>query len=213
MKLLKSKNFKMTLGSAAAVVLMYIVQFTPLMPSINGVYFSPLLILTLCFASHETDLHSMVFGMVCGMAVDINSLALTGFHAILYAILSVMVSLMCEFYFQRRMRTAIFLSIFPITANSFAQWLIGTKLCENAWHLYLNFYLPSAIYTFVMFIPIYAIFTVVFGYKNKYYQPKGVVPERLQAVRKKYAKRVSRGVKSEKKAVEKQMAKKIKSAN
>ena len=213
MKLLKSKKFKMTLGSAAAVVLMYIVQFTPLMPSINGVYFSPLLILTLCFASHETDLHSMVFGMVCGMAVDINSLALTGFHAILYAILSVMVSLMCEFYFQRRMRTAIFLSIFPITANSFAQWLIGTKLCENAWHLYLNFYLPSAIYTFVMFIPIYAIFTVVFGYKNKYYQPKGVVPERLQAVRKKYAKRVSRGVKSEKKAVEKQMAKKIKSAN
>ena len=203
----------MTLGSAAAVVLMYIVQFTPLMPGINGVYFSPLLILALCFASHETDLHSMVLGMICGMAVDINSLALPGFHAILYAVLSVMVSLMCEFYFQRRMRTAIFLSIFPITVNSFAQWLIGTRLCENAWHLYVNFYLPSAIYTFVMFIPIYAIFTVVFGFKNKYYQPKGVVPERLQAVRRKYAKRVTRGAKLEQKALQRQKIKKSKSAN
>lgn len=203
----------MALGLFAAVVLMYLVQFIPLMPSINGVYFSPLLILALCFASHGTDLHSMVLGMICGIAVDINSLALPGFHAVLYAILSVIVSLMCEFYFQRRMRTAIFLSLPPIIINSFAQWLIGTRLCENAWYLYMNFYLPSAIYTFVMFIPLYAIFTVVFGLKNKYYQPKGVVPERLQAVRKKYAKRVSRGVKSEKKAVEKQMAKKIKSAN
>lgn len=182
----KSPKFRRFLGYFIAVLLMYIVQFTPIMIPIDKVYFSPLLILTLCFASHMPDLNSMIFGLICGIAVDLNSLTTPGFHAITYAIFGLAMSLMCEFYFQRRMRTAVFLSIFPIICNSLLEWATGTALTDNAWYLYPNYYLKSAVYTLIMFIPIYALFTVIFGFKNKNKPLKGVVPERLEIVRKKF---------------------------
>ena len=192
--MLKSPKFRKVLGYLVAALLMYIVQFTPIMIPIDKVYFSPLLILTLCFSAHMPDLNSMIFGLFCGIAVDLNSLATPGFHAITYAIFALFVSLMCEFYFQRRMRTAVVLSIVPIICNSLLEWAVGTSLTENAWFLYTNYYLKSAVYTLVMFIPIYALFTVVFGFKNKNKTLKGVVPERLEIVRKKFGSRRRRKI-------------------
>lgn len=189
MRLFKSPKFRKSLGYAAAVLLAYLIQYTPLMIPVGGSYFSPLFILTLCFASHENDLRSMIFGMICGMLTDLNSLTVPGYHAVIYLLFALIVSLMHEFYFQRRLRTAVFLSIVPIFLNSVCEWIAGTALCEGAWSLYRGFYFGGAVYTLLMLIPIYALFTVVFGFKNKYRRPQGVVPEKLEAVRRKYAAR------------------------
>lgn len=194
MRLLKSAKFKKNFGYAAAVLLMYLIQYTPLMISVGGAYFSPLFILVLCFASHENDFRSMIFGLICGMLTDLNSLTVPGYHAVIYMLFALVVSLMCEFYFQRRLRTAVFLGIIPIFLNSLSEWAAGTGLCENAWYLYPRFYFIGALYTLVMLIPCYALFTVAFGFRNKYKKPEGVVPQRLEAVRRKFVARGDRKV-------------------
>ncbi len=192
MKFLKSPKFKKYFFYGIAMLVMYLIQFTPFMISIGGVYFSPMLILTLCFASHETDFHTMIFSMICGMLVDVNSLCPIGFHAIVYMLLGVFVCLMNKFYFQRRFSTAFVISFFPIVLNAVLEWIVGTKLCENAVYLLTDFYLPSAIYSLVMFIPFYALFTLLFGFKRVNNKPRGVVPEKLEMVRRKYAARAAR---------------------
>lgn len=186
------RNFLRYVGYGLAVLVMYLVQFTPMMVSIQSAYFSPLLILVLCFASHENDKRTMVFSMICGMLVDMNSLCPPGYHAIIYTAFGLSVCLMYEFYFQRRLRTALLLSIIPLILNSLCEWIVGTGLCEGAWYLYTVFYLPQAVYSFVILIPVYALFTVIYGFKNKYRKPRGVVPEKLEAVRRKYDRKKKR---------------------
>ena len=93
---------------------MYLIQYTPLMISVGGAYFSPLFILVLCFASHENDFRSMIFGLICGMLTDLNSLTVPGYHAVLYMLFALVVRFL-----------TLHVSVVPLITN-----LFGTKLLQ-----------------------------------------------------------------------------------
>ena len=149
------------------IILLLVLQSTPkLFPEEFGS--KPLLLVafSLCIASKEDKIPSIIFGAVCGMFTDIATGGNIGFFAILLTLICYAEAHIFSTYFKSSLVSVLIVGIIAIPILIFSYFLIFTVFAgvSDCWIYFVNHYISRIIYTFLMIIPLY--FVHGFLYKN-----------------------------------------------
>mgnify|MGYP004607928565 FL=1 len=177
------RNYLRYIGYGLLIMLMYLIQFTPLMFPIFGQYPMPLLMSVIIISMFENDLTAGIIGLICGMLTDINTVNGSGLHAILYMFTAVAISLLIETLLQNNVLSLVCVSSITLFINSVVEILTKSKITSGFLSLYSSTFLISAIISFVLIIPYYLIFALLFGHRLIYKRPSGVIHSKLKQYR------------------------------
>ena len=175
----KRNRYLLFLGYGIMTILAYVVQFTPLMPCVFGAYPTPLLLLVIIVAMHENDWCGMIYGMLCGMLTDLNSLTPPGFYAVLYLCIGLICSLLVELLVQNNVISLLCVGGSVLLIHSVINCLVGAGFFFFFWLLYFTFYLRCAVYNLLALLVLYILFKLIFGFDIRYKKPRGVYPKKL----------------------------------
>jgi len=154
-------------ASSLLIILLLVLQSTPkLFPEVFGS--KPLLLVafSLCIASKEDKIPSLVFGAVCGMFTDVATGGSVGFFAILLTLICYAEAHIFSTYFKSSLIPVILVGVITVPILIFLYFLIFMAFAGflDCWTYFDNHYISRIIYTFLMIIPLY--FVHGFLYKN-----------------------------------------------
>ena len=163
----KKLSFFRYFAYSLLIILLLVLQSTPkLFPEVFGS--KPLLLVafSLCIASKEDKIPSIIFGAVCGMFTDIATGGNIGFFAILLTLICYAEAYIFSTYFKSSLVSVLIVGIIAIPILIFSYFLIFTVFAgvSDCWIYFVNHYISRIIYTFLMIIPLY--FVHGFLYKN-----------------------------------------------
>ncbi len=163
----KNLTFFRYFAYSLLIILLLVLQSTPrLFPEVFGS--KPLLLVafSLCIASKEEKIPSLVFGAVCGMFTDIATGGSIGFFAILLTLVCYAESHIFSTYFKSSLVSVILVGIITIPILIFLYFLIFTAFAGilDCWTYFVNHYISRIIFTFLMIILLYYVHG--FLYKN-----------------------------------------------
>ena len=167
-------------GYILCILLAYIIQFTPFMIPIGGVYPTPLFLLVIVIAMHEHDLTASVFGLIAGLLTDVSVYNGHGLHALTYMLAGLACSLLIEILLQNNFLSLLFISTPLLLLHSIVEFLTKSTLTDGALQLYFRFYLASAFYSLVLVIPIYFVFRLIFRHGNRRQRLHGILPKKAE---------------------------------
>ncbi|MBQ9067092.1 MAG: rod shape-determining protein MreD [Clostridia bacterium] len=155
------------------ILVSVVLQNTPhLFPTILGAHAWLLLPLSVCISMFERNLSAGVFAILAGAFWDVATAKGDGFYAIFFLVTSTVVCVLMTYLFRNNLVTALLLSAAVILLFCVVHWLLFVLVRGNGTSLFLTFYLPSALYTF-LFTPVYYV----------------IIRKRLRALRDRYPKR------------------------
>lgn len=131
----------------------FILQETPgLFPEVCGARPVAVIPAVLAIAMFETEIPSMVFGLVGGLLIDFGLGGLLGFHALILAAVCYFVSVMASDLFQTNFLTSLIVITLVTFAVMALQWACFYVLYgyRNILYALTAHYLPIAAYTVVL---------------------------------------------------------------
>jgi rod shape-determining protein MreD len=147
---------------AVWLILLQCLQFSPQkFIEISGAYPMLTLLLVVFVAANEGNFAGSIFGALAGAMSDIYSTSGSGFHALLFLTAGFICGYFCEYVLQRNYFAVVMLSFAVPLIISLIQWLFESGSMSAA--LFMNFYFPNVIYTFLLSIPLYGIFKITTG--------------------------------------------------
>ena len=163
----KSLIFFRYFAYSILIILLLVLQSTPnLFPEIFGS--KPLFLVTfsLCVASKEDKISSLIFGAVCGVLTDIATGGSIGFFAILLTLICYAEAHIFSTYFKSSVVSVLIVGIITVPILIFLYFLIFIAFAgiSDCWTYFVNHYISRIVYTFLMIIPLY--FVQNFLYKN-----------------------------------------------
>ena len=163
----KKLSFFRYFSYSLLIILLLILQSTPkLFPEIFGS--KPLLLVafSICIASKEEKIPSLIFGAVCGMFTDIATGGNIGFFAILLTLICYAEAHIFSIYFKPSIVSVLLVGITTIPILILLYFFIFTVFAgvSDCWMYFVNHYISRIIYRFLMVIPVY--FAHGFLYKN-----------------------------------------------
>ena len=157
------RGFLRWLSYAAVLLLFYVMECNPIIPK-----FSPLLLIPLAtaVAMHEGDLAAGVFGVFCGLMLDIaNGVAIVGFSALLLLAACPLISLVSRFLIKKTFISHLILNtaaavIMAVLDLIFLHWIWeGTQSVISFRKVILPAYGGAIFWS----IPIYALVSFISG--------------------------------------------------
>lgn len=158
----------------------FLIQTTPLLPQISGVYPNLLLSLLVVISFFENDLIATSFGAIIGLFADIGVTNGEGVHTLSFMVFALITSLVVEMFVQTTTLSAITLSIPIFLLNMFVE--IISKNNFRGFFLQISFYIKSYLYSLFFIIMIFIIFKYVIHKNSRRKQPIGIIP--LKSIKK-----------------------------
>lgn len=160
------------LAYAVWLILFQCLQFSPQgLLRVSGAYPYLTLLAVVFVAVHEGNFVGSIFGCIAGMLADVNSTNGSGFHAVLYLLAGFICGYLCEALLQRNLLTVMMLCLCSPAMTALIEWLFGG---DGAVSLLTAYYLPNAVYTFIISLPLYGIFKVTTGNRRQRMRFAGV---------------------------------------
>ena len=143
-------------------------QNTSLLPVFGNAHAWVLIPLVVSIAMNEKSVPSMAFGILAGVLWDFASEAIDGYYAIVFCVIAFTCSMLVNFVMRNNILSALLLSFVAVGAVSLLNWLlfIVFKRYGSFSYTLVNYYIPSAIYTFI-FTPISYFITFAIAKKFK----------------------------------------------
>lgn len=163
----KKLSFFRYFAYSLLIILLLVLQSTPkLFPEVFGSKPLLLVVFSLCIASKEDKIPSIIFGAVCGMFTDIATGGNIGFFAILLTLICYAEAHIFSTYFKSSLVSVLIVGIIAIPFLIFSYFLIFTVFAgvSDCWIYFVNHYISRIIYTFMMIIPLF--YAHGFLYKN-----------------------------------------------
>lgn len=135
------------------IIVVFVLQETPgLIPELWGARPVAVIPAVLAIAMFESEIPSMVFGLIGGLLIDFGFGGMLGFHGLLLAAVCFLISLMAANLFKTSFLTAILVSILVTALITLLQWACFYVLYGYQHILYAltAHYLPIFIYTAVL---------------------------------------------------------------
>ncbi len=140
----------------------------------NGVYTiklgqaNPLVVLSLLVAisMFSSELTSALTGFAVGIFMDSVASTPQGFHAILFFIIGLGVSLTVRHLFNNNIMSSIALCVISGTIYYISRWIIDlafSLLFTESLSYFIRFALPSVLYTTVFIVPLYYLERYLFN--------------------------------------------------
>lgn len=146
-------------GFIFLILFVGVLQNTPHMfPTIFGAHAFLLIPTVVCIAMFERDLAATLMGIFAGAIWDATAARGDGFNALFLMIVATVVGLLINYLMRNNLSTALLLSSVAIVLYAVLHWLIFV-ICrgiEGGLLLFVTFYLPSIVYTFV-FTPLFYV--------------------------------------------------------
>lgn len=142
---------------AVLIMLAAMLQNTQgLFPEIFGVRAMLLIPAVVCIGMHERDIAGLFFGLFAGVLWDAFSAGPPNFSAIMLTAAGYFCGLLISTVMRNNIMTALLLCISCIFIYNTAYWFFAyvIKGYDEAFVVYLRFYLPSVLYT-VIFMPVF----------------------------------------------------------
>lgn len=146
-------------GFIFLILFVGVLQNTPHMfPTVFGAHAFLLIPTVVCIAMLERDLAATLMGIFAGAIWDATAARGDGFNALFLMIVATVVGLLINYLMRNNLSTALLLSSVAIVLYAFLHWFIFV-ICrgiEGGLLLFVTFYLPSIVYTFV-FTPLFYV--------------------------------------------------------
>lgn len=142
---------------AAVIIIAAMLQNTRgLFPEIFGVRAMLLIPAVVCIGMHERNIAGLFFGLFAGLLWDAFSAGPQNLNAILLSAAGYFCGLLIGTVMRNNIMTALLLSTGCIFIYNTVYWLFAyvVKGYDNAFGVYLKFYLPSVLYT-VILMPVF----------------------------------------------------------
>ena len=139
-----------------AIFLVSMFQNTPhLSLPIFGARAFLLIPLVICISMFEKDISATLMGVLAGALWDATLAYNDGFHAIFLMIISTVAGLLINYLMRNNLYTAMLISSVSIVLYAILHWLVFVVFrgVEGGLMLFVTFYMPSILYTFI-FVPI-----------------------------------------------------------
>lgn len=144
------------LGLLALAV--YFFQTTPhLLPAIGGFSPLPLVPLVIVVAMREYEGAGAVFGLACGLLMDVTGTSMAGLYSILLLLVGFACSTLIQSLLNDTLRTALLLGSVGTLLVCTVHWVVTCVVAglPKAFGFLLHQYLPILLYTMVFLIPLY----------------------------------------------------------
>ncbi|MDD5953406.1 MAG: rod shape-determining protein MreD [Oscillospiraceae bacterium] len=139
-------------------VLFFLSDTAGIFPMIAGAKPALLLCAAMSIAlSGVGELTAMSFGILCGLLMDFSRGGPYGFHGAILAVLCYISASLVRYLFQKNLLSALLLTIVAIVLVFSLEWLFFYVVWgyPDPLYLLLHHYVPSAIYTLVLAVPVY----------------------------------------------------------
>ena len=123
-------------------------------PRIFGVSALPLLPLAICISMFEREWAGIILCVVAGVFCDIPMATGDGFYAIFFLIVCFISGLLITSRMRNNLLTASLIGFVACMLQALTYWLIFYAFKGYGQGLFFEFYLPSAIYSF-LFVPFF----------------------------------------------------------
>ncbi len=154
----ENKNIYIRRGLYAVLIMITaMLQNTQgLFPEIFGVRAMLLIPAVVCIGMHERDIARLFFGLFAGVLWDAFSAGPPNINAIMLTAAGYFCGLFIATIMRNNIMTALLLSTGCILIYNTVYWFFAyvVKGYDNAFGVYLSFYLPSVLYT-VIFMPFF----------------------------------------------------------
>ena len=120
---------------------------------------SGIIIVVICIAMFEKDLAGALFGLAGGLLLDLTSLQLPGFNAIIFLIIGCAAGLIVSNLLKNTLSSALSLCGGAALIYNIIYWLIFYVFrgVDHALYYFARYMLIEVLYTLLLLIPIYLI--------------------------------------------------------
>lgn len=138
----------------------YLLEVTPnLFPTFFGTLPNLIMIVVVCIAMFEKDLAGAIFGLAGGLLLDVTSIQLPGFNAIILLIIGCAVGLIVSNLLKNTLSSALLLCGGAALIYNIIYWLAFYVFrgVEHAMYYFVRYMIIEVLYTIILLIPIYLI--------------------------------------------------------
>lgn len=135
-------------------------EVTPgMFPVVFGVLPKLVITVVICVAMFEKDLAGAIFGLAGGLLLDLSSMQLPGFNAIILLIMGCAAGLIVSNLLKNTFSSAILLCGGAVLIYDIIYWLIFYVFrgIDHSLYYFARYMLPNVLYTLILLIPIYFI--------------------------------------------------------
>lgn len=135
------------------IFIMYIIQNTPnLVPEVFGGKPVILIPVVLTMAIFEKEIPAVVFGVLCGLLIDMGYGGAVGYYGITLAISCFIITNLIGNYIRTNMLTIMIVSSIIIPVIIFVQFLLYYVAMgyTNVWGFFVKHYISRIIYTLIL---------------------------------------------------------------
>lgn len=160
MAVYKNRHYLHYVAIGLVIVVLFLLQnSTDILPRLFSVSPLPIIPAVICIAMFERETTGLVVGLISGILMDINSIQICGFNAIVLLILGCGCGLLVTYLFTNSPISAFFLSGCACVAYYLIYFIIFVLFAGvNEPYLYFFRYtLVGALYTWLYTLPIYLI--------------------------------------------------------
>ncbi len=134
----------------------FVLQSGGVLPAVAGVRPLPVVALVCAFSTFNGVAPGFVFGLAAGVLMDLTSASPDGLHAILLALMGLVLALLSEYLFNQRLLTAALLAFFACGLYGLALFLFVElpKGYEGVSGYLVKATLPAMLYTWLL-VPLF----------------------------------------------------------
>ena len=153
-----------SVGAGVILFLIFILQYSGLTPLTLFGMTAMLVVPAVVFCSmFMTEFSGAMFGLVFGVCLDAVSARAVCFNALFLLAVGCLSALFSKHLFHRNLYSALMMSAVTSVLYFVIKWVVFTAFTtDGAWTLLCSHSLPSAVYTAVVSVPLYFLFSAVF---------------------------------------------------
>ena len=154
----KQKSRFRHIGYGLLLLIFFALETTQgLFPRFFGAPAMLLALALVCIAMFEREIYGAIIGTIVGILLDITSLNLPYFNALMFMILGALVGIITHYLMRNMLSTAFILAFGAMLLYNFVHWLFFFAFAgiDRAGFYFLRYNLVGIFYSLVFLIPIY----------------------------------------------------------
>ena len=151
----KRQNSYLALSLFAFVL--FLLQFSDILPILGGSYPVLLLPLVLVFGAYFGAFPGAVAGAVIGTVMDIYTGGSPSFHMVVFCVFGCIAGILITYYLNHNWQAMAMITVFFCLLYYFLRWVCFYSIPGSFVSYFLAIGLPSALYTAILSIPVYLL--------------------------------------------------------
>ena len=128
-------------------------------PRLFGAPAMLLMLAVVCIAMFEREIYGAVIGAICGLLLDVTSLNLPYFTALMFMVTGAAVGIISHYFMRNMLSSAFILTAGAMIFYNLTEWLLFFVFrgVDRSAFFFLRFSLLSIIYSLIFVLPIYLL--------------------------------------------------------